>query len=72
MTKLTSILFAVPLIASLGPMTIQPLLASAPSRPQVSWNNLGNLARGDVVKLLKESIFLDCAILNRHGIARML
>ena len=45
MTKLTSILFAVPLIASLGPMTIQPLLASAPSTPQASRNNLGNLDR---------------------------
>ena len=52
MTQLTRILFVVPLIASLGPMTIQPLWASAPSTPQASWNNLGNLARGDVVKVV--------------------
>src|SRR5205807_9366944 len=30
----------------------QPLWASAPSTPQASWNNLGNLARGDVVKVV--------------------
>ena len=52
MTQPTRILFVVPLIASLGPMTIQPLWASAPSTPQASWNNLGNLARGDVVKVV--------------------
>ena len=52
MTQLTRILFVVLLFASLGPITIQPLLASVPSTPQVSWNNLGNLARGDVVKVV--------------------
>ena len=52
MTQLTRILFVVLLFASLGPMTIQPLLASAPSTPQASWNSLGNLARGDVVKVV--------------------
>ncbi|PYT30259.1 MAG: hypothetical protein DMG58_14690 [Acidobacteria bacterium] len=52
MTQLTRILFVVPLIASLGPMTISSLLASEPSTPQASWNNLGNLARGDEVKVV--------------------
>ena len=52
MTQLTRILFVVPLIASLGPTTISSLLASEPSTPQASWNNLGNLARGDEVKVV--------------------
>jgi hypothetical protein len=52
MTQLTRILFVVPLIVSLGPLTISSLLASEPSKPQASWNNLSNLARGDDVKIL--------------------
>jgi len=52
MTQLTRILFVVPLMASLGPATISSLLASGPSTAQASWNNLGNLARGDDVKVL--------------------
>src|SRR2546425_12287918 len=51
MTQLTRILFVVPLMASLGPTTISSLLASEPSAPQASWNNLGNLTRGDDVKI---------------------
>ena len=52
MTQLTRILFVVPLIASLGPTAISSLLASEPSKPQASWNNLSNLARGDDVKVV--------------------
>ena len=52
MTQLTRILFVVSLIASLGPTTISSLLASEPSTPQANWNNLGNLARGDEVKVV--------------------
>lgn len=52
MTQLTRILFVVPLMASLGPTTISSLLASGHSTAQESWNNLGNLARGDEIKVL--------------------
>jgi hypothetical protein len=52
MTQLTRILFVVPLMASLGPTTISSLRASGHPTAQASWSNLGNLARGDDVKVL--------------------